>query len=82
MLPCNRDTCLCCHPRNDLTHRQIQPAVQFSMNHIHRFVNKYEAILNCPVVSIYAKQENNHSNNNDNKNNNNKNKLCIPFYIK
>jgi hypothetical protein len=52
MLPCNREICLCCHPRDDLTHRQIQPAVHFSTNYIHRFVNKYEAILNCPAVSV------------------------------
>jgi hypothetical protein len=51
MLPCNREICLCCHPRDDLTHRQIQPAVQFSTNYIHRFLNKYQAILNCPAVS-------------------------------
>jgi hypothetical protein len=52
MLPCNCETCLCCHPRDDLTHRQLQPAVQFSTNHIHRFLNKYEAILNCPAVGL------------------------------
>lgn len=52
LLPCNLETCLCCHPRDDLTHRQIQPAVQFSINHIHRFLNKYQTILNCPAVSL------------------------------
>ena len=27
--------------------------VQFSQKQIHHFVNSYQAILNCPAVSIY-----------------------------
>ena len=59
MLQCNRETCLCCchHPRDDLTHRQLQPAVQFSPNHTYCFLNNYETILNCPAVSIRTKPE-------------------------
>ncbi|CAF2260387.1 unnamed protein product [Rotaria magnacalcarata] len=50
MLPCDRETCSCCHPRNNLTQRQLRTAVQFSINHMHRFLNKYDAILNCPAT--------------------------------
>jgi len=47
LTPCQKPSCLCCHspcPRRDTT------AIQFSLPHIHRFVNQYEAILNCPAV--------------------------------
>jgi hypothetical protein len=43
--PCNHRQCLCCrspYPR--------RLAIPFSVPHIHRFVNQYEAILNCPAV--------------------------------
>ncbi|CAF3311939.1 unnamed protein product [Rotaria sp. Silwood2] len=52
MLPCDCKTCLCCHPSERFLQQQTPLAVQFSANHIHRFLNKYEAILNCPAVSI------------------------------
>ena len=56
--PCGSRHCLCCHspcPRqqqqqqysNDL---EQTLAIPFSIPHIHRFVNQYEAILNCPAV--------------------------------
>ncbi len=51
--PCDKKHCVCCHspcPR----HHSIDPeqtlAIPFSIPHIHRFVNQYEAILNCPAV--------------------------------
>jgi hypothetical protein len=47
LTPCQKPSCLCCHspcPRRDTA------AIQFSLPHIHRFVNQYEAILNCPAV--------------------------------
>lgn len=48
--PCGKPSCLCCHPpcpRPDST-----AAIPFSVLRIHRFVNRYEAILNCPAVCL------------------------------
>jgi hypothetical protein len=51
--PCNKRQCQCCRsqcPRHYATDPQQTSAIQFSIPHIHRFVNQYEAILNCPAV--------------------------------
>ena len=47
--PCDSKYCLCCHPSDP----KQKLAIPFSLPHIHRFVNQYEAILNCPAVSIF-----------------------------
>lgn len=47
--PCDKATCHCCHPPCPLRNTTVIP---FSYPHIHRFVNQYEAILNCPAVYI------------------------------
>ena len=57
--PCNHKYCLCCHspcPRRSATtgYPEQTLAVPFSFPHIHRFVNQYEAILNCPAVSVFC----------------------------
>lgn len=46
--PCQRSSCLCCHP--SCPRRDSTAAIQFSAPSIHRFINQYEAILNCPAV--------------------------------
>lgn len=33
---------------------KIVPGVDFTTRRAHRFVNKYEAILNCPAVSTFS----------------------------
>ncbi|CAF1358586.1 unnamed protein product [Adineta steineri] len=50
--PCKQVTCRFCFPIKDIfiRGRQNQPVVQFSSAQKHRFVNGYEAILNCPVT--------------------------------
>ncbi|CAF1465715.1 unnamed protein product [Adineta steineri] len=53
MKPCNKSYCHCCHspcPRRNLVNTKQRKAIQFSTPHIHRFVNQYEAILNCPAT--------------------------------
>lgn len=53
--PCDKPSCLCCHspcPRRYVTGTQAIAAIQFSVPYIHRFVNQYEAILNCPAVCL------------------------------
>jgi len=53
IMPCNQSHCHCCHspcPRRYVT----EFAIPFSIPHIHRFVNQYEAILNCPAVRIFS----------------------------
>lgn len=51
--PCNKRRCLLCHTpcqrrfQNDPKQALVVP---FSIPQIHRFVNQYEAILNCPAV--------------------------------
>ena len=42
---------LCC-PKYDVKRREGPPVVQFGPAQRHQFVNKYEAILNCPAVSF------------------------------
>jgi hypothetical protein len=56
IMPCNQSHCLCCHspcPRRYVMDPQQRLAIPFSIPHIHRFVNQYEAILNCPSVRIF-----------------------------
>jgi hypothetical protein len=56
IIPCNQQQCLCCHspcPRRSSTDQQQISAIPFSIPHIHRFVNQYEAILNCPAVNRF-----------------------------
>lgn len=48
--PCGKSACECCHPPCP---RRNSTAIEFSTPYVHRFVNQYEAILNCPAVSIY-----------------------------
>ena len=43
LTPCNRNNCTCC--KNQSISVQINP------KQIHSFLNRYQAILNCPVVS-------------------------------
>jgi hypothetical protein len=43
--------CCLCYPKYDVNKRG-QPSVQFGPAQRHQFVNKYEAILNCPTVSF------------------------------
>ena len=55
IIPCNKQQCLCCHspcPRYYTTDSNQTSAILFSIPHIHRFVNQYEAILNCPTVRL------------------------------
>ena len=49
MKPCRRELCFLCQPRQRLS-GDLSTVVHFSQKQIHRFVNKYEAILNCPAV--------------------------------
>jgi hypothetical protein len=52
--PCDNRHCACCHstcPRRYPTNQGQTQVIPFSNPHIHRFVNGYEAILNCPAVS-------------------------------
>lgn len=49
--------CCICYPKYDVKKRaegggRGQPSVQFGLAQRHQFVSKYEAILNCPSVSI------------------------------
>ena len=58
--PCDKPSCLCCHspcPRRYVTGSQAQAAIQFSVPYIHRFVNQYEAILNCPAVCLLVSMD-------------------------
>ncbi|CAF1557995.1 unnamed protein product, partial [Adineta steineri] len=52
--PCEQVTCRFCFPIKDvfIRGRQNQPVVRFSSAQKHRFVNGYEAILNCPTTCI------------------------------
>jgi hypothetical protein len=53
MRPCYRDQCFLCQPwhQQGLSKKQTNTAVQFTEQCVHRFVNKYETILNCHAVS-------------------------------
>lgn len=52
--PCNSRYCQCCHPpcqrRSTTDEPEHHQTVPFSIPHVHKFVNGYEAILNCPAV--------------------------------
>ena len=60
LIPCQRPTCDFCSPSAGISairrRRQertvAEPVVHFSSAHKHRFVSGYEAILNCPAVSL------------------------------
>ena len=43
--------CGLCYPKYDIKKRG-QPSVDFGKTYRHRFLNKYETILNCPCVSF------------------------------
>lgn len=43
--------CCLCHPKYDVKKRG-QSVINFGPGQRHHFVNGYEAILNCPCVSI------------------------------
>jgi hypothetical protein len=59
MTPCHRRPCQFCFPCPQITAIRLQqqeqqqsiPVVRFLSTQKHRFVNGYEAILNCPTVS-------------------------------
>jgi hypothetical protein len=52
--PCRGSQChLCQSERYVFKKSSIASVVQFSDKQIHRFVNDYEAILNCPAVRCY-----------------------------
>ena len=51
MVACGNLFCPCCHPPLQWMKHQPWPVVQYSSSQIHNFVNKYQAILNCPAVS-------------------------------
>ena len=51
-IPCYERHCFLCQRRRGDSGELLPRAVQFSSNHIHRFVNKYEAFLNCDAVSF------------------------------
>jgi hypothetical protein len=44
--------CCLCTPKYDVK-RRGQSSVQFGASQRHQFVNKYQAILNCPAVSFF-----------------------------
>ena len=63
MKRCKDRNCRFCYERLDLTDR-FEPAMCFSNNQIHRFVNNYQISLNYNVVSFicyYSKRENSSS---------------------
>ena len=45
--------CCLCYPRYNVQ-RRGQPVVEFGRLQRHRFVNQYEAILNCPAVKAFS----------------------------
>jgi hypothetical protein len=51
MKQCRDQSCRFCYERLDLTKR-VEPAMNFSKNQIHCFVNHYQVYLNCDVVSL------------------------------
>ena len=51
MIPCRQDRCFLCQARRGESGALLTTPVQFSLQQVHQFVNKYEAILNCPAVS-------------------------------
>ena len=44
LMTCDDNSCFCCKNQSGF--------VQFSLKQIHHFLNHYQAILNCPVVSV------------------------------
>lgn len=51
--PCYERHCFLC--KHERAHRRVAAdsgGIRFISKQIHHFVNKYEAILNCPAVSI------------------------------
>jgi hypothetical protein len=52
---CGRQHCLCCHspcPRRFANPPDRWAPIPFTTPHVHRFVNQYEALLNCPAVRL------------------------------
>ena len=50
MKQCRDKSCRFCYERLDLTKR-FSPAMHFSKNQVHQFVNQYKIYLNADVVS-------------------------------
>lgn len=48
MVQCRQRSCRFCFP----TLSMAKPVVQFTSAQKHRFINGYEAILNCPTVNV------------------------------
>ncbi len=60
MTSCQQRTCHFCFPLPEIMtirvrqqQQQYEAVVPFLLAQKHRFVNGYEAILNCPTVSFY-----------------------------
>jgi hypothetical protein len=56
MMPCYDRHCFLCRQERVRIGKRgsddlLKVTVHFSSNQVHQFVNKYEAILNCPAVS-------------------------------
>ena len=54
LLRCRKPYCRFCFPTRTMRMRaqyHSQPVLRFSPTHQHRFLNGYQAILNCPAVS-------------------------------
>jgi hypothetical protein len=49
MLPCNNPNCPCCYQSLDISRRH-EPSVRLALKEAHRFVNGYQAYLNCHAV--------------------------------
>jgi hypothetical protein len=55
LLRCNKSYCNFCFPTSTMKKRAqyySQPVLEFSPTHRHQFINGYQTILNCPVVSL------------------------------
>ena len=59
--PCQKLSCSCCYPLfprilPNAAGQLPLPMIEFNTKKIHKFVNGYQAILNCPVVSRSKKK--------------------------
>jgi len=51
---CEQSNCLCCNSSYPRRQPIQTSAIRFNTYRIHTFVNGYDAVLNCSVVSIIA----------------------------
>lgn len=54
---CHDKNCFLCQSQRAEKDDLSDTGVHFTPHQIHRFVNKYEAILNCPAVSDCCSRE-------------------------